>query len=888
MQDLYPEEHFVGRKSELVALQRWFNDPEAPWLLYIHDAVEDPTKKGGVGKTWLLQRFADYIRQKQRDVVVVRIDFFSVSDRDRLFLAQKIVHALEQQYPEWRASTLAQTVQFYLNRAKISPQGSEDLEEKYREEISAALMEDLRRLDASLAVNQRALLVIFDTFEIIEPNPQVAVLRPKQTFPDTYQFSHMRTIIAGRNQIDWSHPNWQGREQEVQVMPLGPFSPLEMQEYVEAEVVGEVPFDEQRRKALYERTEGRPIILGLAIDVVNNHIQSFDELVRVPQEEFESSLVPQINKLENPLNLVILFMAHVYHRFNYPLLECILQHVPSVKSAKMISPDVLPDLLSKLSFVRRAEDNLGFVLHDEMRRLVTKYCWEVQDRDRRFRKEISSSVIAYFEEKLAEAPNNQQIQRYALRIVYHRLFIDPEQGLRYFHSQLSNALNLSRTAFARLLLQEARSLTEIMTPEQQNDVLLAEVRILREERDPAPALAILAHLRAKASAQWCTQHELDLLREEGRCYRMQGHLMEAEDRYTQCLNIVQARNDEKQSAYYLTHLGNIARQRGEFMTALTYYEQTMAVYRKLRLQKEYVTLLLNTATCYRRLGNFDEASQRGKAALQLRLSLYQGEKISEVLVGIALNVLGQIYLDAGDIVKAEQYFNEAFDIFQRANAKADIAMIYNRFGTVQLAKGELESALAWFAKCAATSESIDQELYINSLNKQGRVLLRQHHREQAISFFEQAIEIAHSVPDHFQETECLIDLADALEQLGQQERAHQCLEEAEMLARQDNYNRLLAQIELQRAQALYKKSDYVQAFHHFARYSRYMLDYNDASFNRSIQTVVDALLAIPKKDVPVMVQELRSYQKEQQLGNDYFKLIQACEKIDDFMIQWMN
>src|SRR5262249_26062913 len=146
------------------------------------------------------------------------------------------------------------------------------------------------------------------------------------------------------------------------------------------------PQEKQQITALYKRTEGRPIMVGLVVDVLNNHVQSFDNLTAIPEKSFEENLIPQIYKLENPINWVILFMAHAYHHFNMALLERILALVPQLEPIHSVNREEIAEKLPQLSFVRKSSTSESFVLHDEMRRLVVRYCWEELDLDKRLRK----------------------------------------------------------------------------------------------------------------------------------------------------------------------------------------------------------------------------------------------------------------------------------------------------------------------------------------------------------------------------------------------------------------------------------------------------------------------------------------------------------------------
>lgn len=196
---------FIGRKKELSLFRQWLTsrDPDAPWILYVHDALEDQEKKGGVGKTWLLGQFASLAQELYPDTVVVHVDFFNVADRDGVIVADHVFEALHAAYPTWKANSFAQNLVDY--RIAIR-KGIEDLYE-IRKRMSDALIADLKELDAQLRQEHRHLLVFCDTYEMIEQNPAVAALRSDQSFPDNYEFERMGVVIAGRNALDWTQVN---------------------------------------------------------------------------------------------------------------------------------------------------------------------------------------------------------------------------------------------------------------------------------------------------------------------------------------------------------------------------------------------------------------------------------------------------------------------------------------------------------------------------------------------------------------------------------------------------------------------------------------------------------------------------------------------------------
>src|SRR5262249_24563479 len=159
-----------------------------------------------------------------------------------------------------------------------------------------------------------------------------------------------------------------------------------------------------------------------------------------------------------------------------------------------------------------------------------------------------------------------------------------------------------------------------------------------------------------------------------------------------------ARNNERRCANILSSLANIHRRQGLFDAAARYYEESIVIYKKLKETDSYAAILNNLGNVYRFQGKIEEALQRCTLACRIRYNLFQKGKIPEYLVGLSLSTIGRIYLDINDIVQAEGFFKQAFEICQRTADKKGIAATYNRFGQVELAKGNLETAWEWFRK----------------------------------------------------------------------------------------------------------------------------------------------------------------------------------------------
>src|SRR6266568_1144757 len=415
---------FIGREQEITFLTKWLADVDAPSIVYIHDALKEKEKKGGIGKTWLLRRFYELVEQQHKNVIPVVMDFFNVLDRDSLVIAERVVQAVRKRYPHWNTEDFDNLLQAYRDAAR----GKKAEMATLRERLADALAADLRLLQQHMIETGTYLFLFFDTYELIEYNPITAVLRPAQTFPDNYQSNRVRAIIAGRNVIDWKHQNWVGREREAIVHTLPPFNYDETVEYLQTRLdiydINSMP--SQTLHALYQKTEGRPILLGLVADVLNKRINPPETLVAINKSMFEASLVEEINHFEDPSKWVIFSMAHIYHRFDSAFLDRLINW-PGLKG---LVPEIhyqeLVKELPTLSFVRSSGSGEGFVLHDEMRRLVNKYCWEANDPGGRIRCELSKLAVNYYAELIDREGNAEQRQSYIVEKLFHELFLDVE------------------------------------------------------------------------------------------------------------------------------------------------------------------------------------------------------------------------------------------------------------------------------------------------------------------------------------------------------------------------------------------------------------------------------------------------------------------------------
>lgn len=866
---------FIGRTREIKIFEDWLADPTSPWILYFHDALADPEKKGGIGKTWLLRKCIELTRERHPDIALINADFFNIDDRQGITIARQVIERLHELAPAWSPSTSLELFTEYSG----SPEPNTELA-AFRSRLSAALTADLHALDQLLHRSGRYVLLFFDTFELIEKNPVIASLDLTHVFPDNYQFEHIGAVIAGRNAIDWNDLNWKGRESEVRSVTIAPFSRDEMIAYMHSRAYDELNVHSNEAQQLYERTEGRPILIGLVADVLIYQATTLEELLDFPPRVFEARLVTKINDLVNPTNWIILFMAHAYHRFNVSLLDWILKkaHLHALVQEAQYEK-ILEDLLG-LSFVRRSTTGNDFVLHDEMRKLVLKYCWSIQDTNRSYRMEISRSAISYYENGLVQkAKNDPLAQTYTIEMLYHKLYLDLETGLQELEKLFAEALDLWLTAYAHSLLQESELFFEEMSSGQRYRLLLLRAALLKQEEKSDLALEIYKQIETEADSEWLAVNQAALFYGLGDCLLELSRFSEAIDYLTKSQSLEKAQGNVEKSADILGLLGYICRRQGEQEQAVRYYQESIKGWKSIKNMREYANILNSLGYVFRLQGKIEDALQYCKLALSIREKLFNEEKAPQASIGFSHSTLGIVYHYNKDYTQAEYHFKQALEIYRRVGNNHGTMQMYHRFGQIEMSRDNLEKAREWFQVVEDSLIGTDLEVQTMNLMRQGLLYIKMGNYNDAIERFEKAHATASRMRDNFQIAESLIERGRATALAGDAESGLAYLDQGLELARNYRFYALLGRAEYLLGDINLKTANYVTAFTHYAQSCHYSALYNSVRFTSVRNDLNTILLNLPVTELPRIIETMLNYWHEQNLEEAYPELPNMCETL---------
>jgi tetratricopeptide (TPR) repeat protein len=859
MVDDQVENSFIGHEEELKIFRDWLDStgPQEPSILFFYDSSEE--RKGGIGKTWLLNKCSQQARERQ-NVAVVRIDFFSIQDRDGAEIARRVVDSVKQVYPSWTPNAFERDYDQY--RQSLQQQSKDD---SLLLVLRTSLVNDLAELQKQLGDHRRHIVIFCDTYERVEHHPEQISFSAGNLFPDNYDCQLIGFLVAGRNPPAPESASWRGRMELVRSLALQPFTLDEMRTYFEKKirVPGVLPLTSADATKLYTGTDGRPILVGLLTDMLNRRFP-LKKLLEVAPPNFERYLVEQINPLTSSTDWAVFCMAHAYHRFNPSILNWLSSIVEETTQDVRIGE--VWEQLKALSFVRASATREDIALHDEMRRLVLLWSWPEQSmKTSSQRQALSEHMITYYEQEIKKEQSIQLRQAYQVEMLYHLLCVDLSQGFdqsnrgfAFFLELVEPALRLKQNTYARSLIQEVRQFEHDLLPEQRYSLMMQEAELLQNEENYKDALDLYEeYLQRLKETAWLAQHRADISRERGICFTRLSQFSEAIYALNYSLEIYETQQNSEQLAVTYSRIGYAYDRQGNWDTAVKYYKKSIELHCTENNRSGYADSLNSLAWVYRSQGNLEEALRICRIGLRLREELYKEQKESERSIGFSCSALGRIYYALGESPQAKRFFQRAYEIYERTSYQKGIASTYTHFGQFCLDKGELEEADKYFKKAYSIAIYIDSEAEIRSLNRQSHVLFQQNKADEAISLLRKAIERASTIKDFYQQTESLVDLANFLFQSGSSAEALHILQEAEVLAETYHYYYLLGMIKKARGDIYRSDGHYHEAFQFYMLYCHAMAYHNQAEYLKAVRhTVTEDLMELPRDMIGQIWQQL--------------------------------
>lgn len=245
----------------------------------------------------------------------------------------------------------------------------------------------------------------------------------------------------------------------------------------------------------------------------------------------------------------------------------------------------------------------------------------------------------------------------------------------------------------------------------------------------------------------------------GLIYRDRGDLDESLRYLSEALPLLQAR-DAQAFLYALVALAGVHRGRGEVSQASDYLKQALDLSRSVGGEGEAV--VLSTVAQFQRYRG--ELSDALAHASQAR-SHYQrtGDEAYEAR---ALQNLGLIYLDLGDLDKAEGSYEEGLKLVAGKSAEGE-ARFLNSLGWILYLREDFEGALRYFER--ALSLSREKNLPANMIQALGRigvVYVALGRTEEGLRLLQEELVLRREKGDLAGEARSLLEIGRARQALG--------------------------------------------------------------------------------------------------------------------------
>ena len=218
-----------------------------------------------------------------------------------------------------------------------------------------------------------------------------------------------------------------------------------------------------------------------------------------PQQKifFEQILIERIAQLVAPEDRAVTYMAVAYHRMTPEILH-VLIGVPEHECESILTS------LRHLSFIKPKEKQI-FLLHDEMRRMIVQHWWNIQDPDKRIRRDIAKRLAQFYQKTLAALRGGER-EIFQSELLGYTFLEDFHKGMGYFEGEVDKALEDGRYDQVDLLLREA----EAYVQENRSEISPADVLQIEAKRVEYFVDAV----RNYEDAQTMAQHALQ------RCYEL--------------------------------------------------------------------------------------------------------------------------------------------------------------------------------------------------------------------------------------------------------------------------------------------------------------------------------------------------------------------------------
>ncbi|RLB82352.1 MAG: hypothetical protein DRH17_05955 [Deltaproteobacteria bacterium] len=303
------------------------------------------------------------------------------------------------------------------------------------------------------------------------------------------------------------------------------------------------------------------------------------------------------------------------------------------------------------------------------------------------------------------------------------------------------------------------------------------------------ALLLISFLMFSAISFAGSGDEAERLWELGDKVYKAGKYQEALSYFEKSLSMCRKLDELEGISANLNSIGLVYWSLGQHRRAIHYYEESLKIDEKLN-NRQYIAFDLNNiGEAYRSLCQYDKALSYHKDALSIREQFDVPQDIAE-----SLNNIGMVYYSLGHYDKALIYFDKALNVLRKINNQQYIAYTLNNIGESFFYLGQYEKALSYLEASLKIRRhlNIPQDIAL-ALNNIGGVYGALGQYEKGLNYHEEALNIYQQLNMPYDVALILNNIAEFYRTLGQYQMALNYNKESLRIRKQLNIPEDIAQ-----------------------------------------------------------------------------------------------
>lgn len=802
---------FAGRAEEVQRLRALLSGEEGEQVIAI-------SGMGGLGKTWLLSRFAAECAEEPHSNIA-HLDLAERPSASPIGLLSSTCEQLRaDSFPattEIIDSYLAKLREVAGSSGSVSISGSvsvsiesssflEGVDDitgvKISQKSSSVPEAELRRMEdlyverasqafvrevAELSMDQ-PVRVFIDSLDRVEAPrgesfsriarwiKQVLRLIVAQDVPA----SQLLLVVAGRQDAGWlrSVPVLRDR---LWAIRLPYFTCKEVENYLFKRNLGALPSSTVR--GLMDLTRGHPHCVALAADLLRDLVSSGEkpslQVFGTYRGRFDERLISQF--------LVRRILERMPRETSSLIRQIAIPHWFAASTLRALRPEetddarTLLDTVTGYSFVRRRQ-RTGYSYHAIVRDLLMRQ-WVHDDP------EGLSAACCVIADSLSQSRLTGQLvdshEHLQVEVCFHRLLCDSEAELPRICRLFNDAVRAYRISFCEALtatVEEVASLIERLDPWS----VYFHGRLLSMQGNWEEAISRFRELVSSDRSTVCPSLLLaETYGSLGSVMQRRGDLDQAVDMLRSSLDIRREEEDIPGMVRTLNELGTAYRTRIEWEEAEDCYRRAQQLAqqtdsdpfaRDLAYSSLYLGVILTGK------GNYDSALE----AYERSLTIYK--RIGDQYGAARANQrLGWIARIRGDFGGSLHYHELALETFRKLGYPHSLAECLHSKGTVHRQRGEYRDAQAHYEEALAIFRELGATRHIGIiLNDIGLLFRAKGELERAVQLCEESLEIRLQAGHKTEAGTTLNNLGELYMEMERWEDAERCLERGLAIARQ--------------------------------------------------------------------------------------------------------